>query len=364
MRPFHLFFLLASTCLLYSQDSISVDAVSAMHVCSDKNPESAGPCATAPRPLSKVNPPYPDKARQSRKEGTVTLGLTVSKDGSVSGVHVVTGVDKEIDRAAIDAVKQWKLDPGTYQGNPVDVDLKVSVNFRLSANPQQVIPDEHSQERKDAADDFRNIYSDASEAYNRADYATATNLFRKLTSLNPQNGSAWNELGRALLAMNQLDAAADALQTSIQKDPASRNAYNNLGMVFWRQRKYEEAATQFRKELVVNPDDHYAHRNLGMMLRDQHHCIEAMPELQKALSLTPNHAETLLAQGDCDLELGNRAKGVSSWNKRPACLPRRMSLTPPLTCSQSAISRSISRKGSETCLSTKTRASRRLRLIT
>ena len=127
----------------------------------------------------------------------------------------------------------------------------------------------------------------------------------------PQNGNAWNELGRALLALNQLDAAAQALKTSIEKDPASRNAYNNLGLVYWRQRKYEEAATQFRKQMVVNPDDHYAHRNLGMMLRDQQRCSEAMPELQKALSLTPNHAETLLAQGECDLDLGNRAKGTS-----------------------------------------------------
>jgi TonB family protein len=282
-----------------------------MHVCSDKNSASVGPCATAPRPLRKVNPSYPEKARQNRKEGTVTLGLTVNKDGSASGVHVVNGVDKEIDQAAVDAVSQWKFDPGTYQGNPVDVELNVTVNFRLDTSPQKASSSEHLQERKDAAEDSRNIYSDASEAYNRGDYATAVNLMRKVTSMNPENGNGWNELGRALLAMDQLDAAAEALQTSIQSDPGSRNAYNNLGLVYWREQKYGEAAAQFRKQVVVNPDDHYAHRNLGMMLRDEHQCGEAMPELQKALSLTPNHAETLLAQGECDLDLGNRAKGMS-----------------------------------------------------
>jgi TonB family protein len=261
--------------------------------------------------LRKVNPSYPEKARQNRKEGTVTLGLTVSKDGSASGVHVVNGVDKEIDQAAVDAVSQWKFDPGTYQGNPVDVDLNVTVNFRLNTSAQQNSPNEHLQERKDAAEDFRNIYSDATEAYNRGDYGTAVNLLRRLTSMNPENGNSWNDLGRALLAMNQLDAAIEALKTSIQKDPSSRNAYNNLGRVYWREQNYGEAAAQFRKQMVINPDDHYAHRNLGMMLRDQHQCGEAMPELQKALSLTPNHAETLLAQGECDLDLGNRAKGMS-----------------------------------------------------
>jgi TonB family protein len=261
--------------------------------------------------LQKVNPSYPEKARQNRKEGSVILGLTVSKDGTASGVHVVNGIDKEIDQAAVDAVSQWKFDPGSYQGSPVDVDLKVTINFRLSGSPQQASPNEHLQEKKDAADDFRNIYSDGSEAYSRGDYATALNLMRKATSINPENGSAWNGLGRALLAMNQLDAASEALQTSIQKSPDSREAYNNLGLVYWRQQKYGEAAAQFRKQLVVNPNDHYAHRNLGMMLREQHQCSEAMPELQKALSLTPNHAETLLAQGVCDLDLGNPAKGMS-----------------------------------------------------
>ena len=147
-------FPLLSTCLLYSQDTISVDAVSAMRACSDKNPASAGPCATAPRPLSKVNPSYPEKARQNRKEGTVTLGLTVSKDGCVRGVHVVNGVDKEIDQAAVDAVSLWKFDPGTYQGNPVDVDLTVTVNFRLNTGAAQAPPDEHLQEKRDACRGF------------------------------------------------------------------------------------------------------------------------------------------------------------------------------------------------------------------
>src|SRR5579864_4087378 len=311
MRRLCLLFLLLSSGPLYSQGTISVDAVSAMHVCSDKESASGRPCATAPRPLSKVNPSYPERARQERKQGTVTLGLTVSKDGSVSGVHVVKGVDKDIDQAAIEAVSRWRFDPGTYRGNAVDVELTVTVNFRLSANPQQALPTGNPQEQKEAADDFRNIYADAVEAYNRGDFATAANLLRRATSINPENGNAWNELGRALLAMNQLDAAAEEFQMSIRKDPASRNAYNNLGLVYWRKREYEEAAAQFRKQMVVNPEDHYAHRNLGMMLRDQHRCSEAISELQKALSLTPNHAETLLAEGECDFDLGNRARGIS-----------------------------------------------------
>jgi TonB family protein len=297
--------------LLYSQGTISVDAITAMQVCSNDKTASIGPCATAPRPVSKTNPTYPEKARQKRKQGTVRLGLIVSKDGSATGVHVVNSVDKDIDQAAIDAVSQWKFEPGTYQGNPVDVELTVEVNFRLSTNPtSNAAPGGTSQANGDA-EDVRNLYSDASEAYNRGDYATAKNLLRRATSMAPQNSYAWNQLGRALMAMNELEAAGNAFETAIQKDPASRDAYNNLGLVYWRQRKYEDAAAQFGKQIVINPQDHYAHRNLGMMLRDQKKCSDAMPELQRALAITPNHPETLLAEGECDLDLGNRAKGIS-----------------------------------------------------
>lgn len=298
--------------LLHSQETISVDAVNAMHVCSEDKTATASQCATAPHPLSKLSPTYPEKARQQHKEGTVTLGLIVSKDGTVSGVHVIKSVDTDIDQAAIEAVSQWKFEPGTYQGKPVDVEIAVQVNFRLDASVRGSVPPEAlAPGAASGSEEIRNLYSDAGEAFNRQDYATAVNLLRRITSLAPQNANAWDELGRALMSMNELEAAADAFETAIKYDSASRNAYNNLGLVYWRQRKYEEAAAEFRRQIVVNPQDHYAHRNLGMMLGDEKKCNDAMPELEKALALTPNHPDAFLAEGACDLDLGNRAKGIS-----------------------------------------------------
>ena len=313
MRRFRLFLFLFSLLnfgWLHAQDTLSVDAVATMPVCSPKNPD-VKVCASAPKVLSRMNPSYPDEARKQRKEGTVILGATVTREGSVTGIHVVKSVDKDIDRAAVDAVSQWKFDPGQYEGKPVDVELKIEVNFRLQSNASSAPSSENSKSNPNATDEFRNIYANGNEAFNRNDYATAVNLLRRATTLQPQNSNAWNELGRALLAMNEVDAAIHAFQTSIANDPTSRNAYNNLGLAYERQRKYADAEAQFRKQIVVNPDDHYAHRNLGTMLAQLQRCADAMPELEKALSLTPNHVGTLIAQGGCDLDSGNRAKGVS-----------------------------------------------------
>ncbi|HXM67099.1 MAG TPA: TonB family protein [Candidatus Acidoferrum sp.] len=320
MRCFVLAPLLLVSALISApaQDAISVDAVSTMRMCSEKNPVSAGPCATPPRALSKANPDYPEKARRSRHEGTVALGVTIGKDGGVHDIRIVKSVDDAIDEAAMKAVSKWKFEPASYQGSPVAVEMTIQVNFRLETNAAPALtpaPTPAPAQAASASEQVRNLYTDANEAYGRHDYQTAANLARRVTTLAPQNNGGWNLLGISLLEMNQLDAAATALQMAIANDPASTFAYNNLGRVYSRQHKYEEAAVQFRKQIVINPQDHYAHANLGAMLRDQKKCGDAMPELEKALVITPNRAEVLLAQGECDIDLGNRAKGLSEMEQ-------------------------------------------------
>src|ERR1022692_2356956 len=298
--------------LLFAQDTVSVDAISAMHVCSDKN-ASLGPCAAPPRPLSKISPTYPEKARQSYSEGTVVLGVIIGKDGSTHDVHVVKGLDDDLNQAAIAAVGQWKFEPATYKGAPVTVEMNVEVNFRLDRNTSSVEGVTHGTAAN--SEQIGNLFTDESASSSHHDYQAASNLPRRIIALAPQHHAAWNLLGLSLLALNQPDAAATAIEKQIEIDPASPFAYNNLGLVYWRQRKYQEAVSQFRKQIVINPNDHYAHANLGMVLRDQKKCSESIPELEKALAITPNHADVLLAQGECDIDLGNRAKGISEFEQ-------------------------------------------------
>lgn len=279
-----------------------------MQVCDDKHPESSGVCAAPPHVMSKVNPVYPEKARRSRTEGTVTLGLIVQKDGSPRDIRIVGSPSDLLSQAAIDAVKKWKFDPPTYQGGPVDAEIKVQVNFKLGPDTP---PQSLTLEAENTRNETKNLRTDADEAYKREDYKTATNICRQIIGLSPQDAYAWNDLGRSLLALNELDAAADAFANSIKNYPGSPVAYNNLGLAYWRQHKYDEAAAQFRKQIVINADDRYAHSNLGMLLRDQKKCSEALPELQKGLAISPNKPESLIALGECDIDLGNRAKGLS-----------------------------------------------------
>jgi len=81
--------------------------------------------------VRRVNPVYPPLARQARIQGTVILQAQIGKDGSIQNLQLVSG-HPMLAPAAIEAVKQWKYKPYLLNGEPVEVDTQVQVNFTLS----------------------------------------------------------------------------------------------------------------------------------------------------------------------------------------------------------------------------------------
>ena len=80
--------------------------------------------------LRRVQPIYPVQAKQLRKEGPVLLEANVGKDGSITKVKVLSG-DPMLARAATDAVKQWKYKPYYLNGEPVEIQTQITMNFKL-----------------------------------------------------------------------------------------------------------------------------------------------------------------------------------------------------------------------------------------
>ena len=85
--------------------------------------------------VSKVSPVYPPDARATRVQGAVVLAAIIGKDGSVQSVRVVSSASPLLEKAALDAVKQWKYRPYLLNGNPVEVETQITVNFTLTTSP-------------------------------------------------------------------------------------------------------------------------------------------------------------------------------------------------------------------------------------
>jgi protein TonB len=78
--------------------------------------------------VKKVQPVYPSQALQMHIQGNVSLIATIAKDGSIKDVKVVSG-PAPLVRAATDAVRQWKYRPYTLNGEPVEIQTEININF-------------------------------------------------------------------------------------------------------------------------------------------------------------------------------------------------------------------------------------------
>jgi protein TonB len=75
---------------------------------------------------------YPTVAQENGVQGTVFVSFVVDRDGGVSDVKVVRGVDPSVDKEAMRVVStlpKWK--PGKQRGKPVRVSYSVPIHFRL-----------------------------------------------------------------------------------------------------------------------------------------------------------------------------------------------------------------------------------------
>ncbi len=83
--------------------------------------------------IYRVQPVYPELARQVRVQGAVRLRAIISKTGAIENLQAISGHPMLVP-AALNAVRQWRYRPYLLNGDPVEVETEVTVNFILSGN--------------------------------------------------------------------------------------------------------------------------------------------------------------------------------------------------------------------------------------
>jgi len=82
--------------------------------------------------IYRVEPKYPPIAQQAHIQGIVILTAVIDKDGIIQRLQLVSG-HPMLAPAAINAVKQWRYKPYLLNGQPVEVETTITVNFELRA---------------------------------------------------------------------------------------------------------------------------------------------------------------------------------------------------------------------------------------
>jgi protein TonB len=92
---------------------------------------SLSPAAAESSLIHRVEPEYPEAARDQQLQGAVVLDIHIGQDGAVEDVKLVSGEPLLAD-AAVAAVKQWRFQPRSIDGAPAEMQTTVTLNFRLS----------------------------------------------------------------------------------------------------------------------------------------------------------------------------------------------------------------------------------------
>jgi periplasmic protein TonB len=119
-------------------DSGATSPAAAPSVAVDAKPVSAGNRVelspqTAQSVTVSVPPDYPLLARQMKVQGAVSLQALISRDGSIQELQILSGPGI-LATAAREAVKQWHFKPYLQNGQPVETQARITVNFTISTN--------------------------------------------------------------------------------------------------------------------------------------------------------------------------------------------------------------------------------------
>jgi len=86
---------------------------------------------TRPEVIEKVNPKYPEEAREAKIMGHVIVETVINEKGMVDDIKVVESPDELLSEAAVEAIRQWTFKPALCDGRPVGVYYNLTINFQL-----------------------------------------------------------------------------------------------------------------------------------------------------------------------------------------------------------------------------------------
>lgn len=159
------------------------------------------------------------------------------------------------------------------------------------------------------------------EALQAGNYAQAVTLLKRVVELEPKDRTAWNNLGRAYVALRQVAPAIDAFQKQIEVNPYDQFAYNYLGLAYASEREYDKAEAAFLKQLEVNPLDKFTPSSLGALYLDRRNYEKAAEQFEKGIALDPESSWLHYQAGKSYLHLKQVDKATAAFDRAVSLAP-------------------------------------------
>jgi Flp pilus assembly protein TadD len=115
-------------------------------------------------------------------------------------------------------------------------------------------------------------------------------LFRHALHVTGNDAFIRQNMGVALQAKGDLDAAACEYRESLKINSENSDAHSNLGLLYFNKGNLEAAIKEYHEALLINPADADVHYNLGLAFYSKGNLEAAIFEYQEALRLVPDHS--------------------------------------------------------------------------
>ncbi len=149
--------------------------------------------------------------------------------------------------------------------------------------------------------------------YRAGNFTSAEQLCREGLKESPEDPNLWCMLGILLRNLDQLDEAAESLNTALQIRPDFTEAKTNLANVFLSKKEYDKAISIYHQLLPIEPNSPQIYNNLGAALRYQERWQEAAECYQRAIQLQPDCAAAYNNLGDVLIKLERLDQAVARF---------------------------------------------------
>jgi len=255
--------------------------------------------------VSKRAPEYTAEARDAHVSGAVTLHLTVSPQGTPSGMQVVQALGHGLNEKAIEAVKGWKFEPALREGQPISEEMNVDVAFSLTA-PAQSAPIEPGS---------------ADEAYRRGARLVRTNhaedaigMYDKAIAMKPDWALAFHARAAALNQIGKYAEAIHDFDEALRLDPAQPGWYDSRGMAYSYSGQHERALNDYDRAIEMSQPPIGAYfGNRGWAYVELGQPERAVQDLTQAIQLIPDYRRAYEYRAQAYAALKQWARAIADY---------------------------------------------------
>ena len=163
-------------------------------------------------------------------------------------------------------------------------------------------------------------------------FSESEDAFNKAIKLNPHNNSSYAGLSRLYIDHEKFAKSEQVLKKAIELNPKSDCVYAELGWLYQCQRKEVESEQAYKKAIELNPNNAFIYQELSRLYRHQEKLVESEQMFKKAIELIPN-------DGSAYIELGMLYRDQGKLVELEQIFKKDIELNPNNECSYGSLAR-------------------------